>query len=84
MIEEDPEYRLVEDLQNAGLVPVNNNMGRADDNPIIGQRPRGVSESIPQEAIDRALRDDGLQQNHEDVIQPRQRQQKAPRSPEKK
>lgn len=58
MLEEDPEHRLIEDLQNAGIVPVGNNV---DDEPVLGARPRGVSESIPQEAIDAALREDGSQ-----------------------
>lgn len=53
MAEEDPEYRLVEDLQNAGILPVNH--GNANDQPMLGQRPRGVSANIPQSAIDEIM-----------------------------
>ena len=48
MLEEDPEHRLVRNLQDAGVIPV-------DQPASIGSRPRGISSSIPQEAIDRMM-----------------------------
>lgn len=49
--EEDPGYRSQQMLQDAGLMPV------PLQPPAYGHRPQGVSASIPQEAIDAALRE---------------------------
>lgn len=71
MAEEDPEYRMVQHLQNAGILPVNH--GPQHDEPVIGQRPHGVSSTIPQSAIDEMMREPEFTP-HQEVIQPRRSQ----------
>lgn len=60
--EEDPGYRQVQLLQDAGIIPVH---GMGNANPSIGERPRGVSSNIPQHVIDDMLREDGLGEQHQ-------------------
>jgi hypothetical protein len=74
MAEEDPEYRLVEDLQNAGIIPVDN-FGRG-----VRGRPRGVSASIPQSAIDEMLNapDQTNTQHIQEVMSPVRQAEQIP------
>ena len=68
-------------MQDAGLIPVDIHQqmsGLAGGNPNVGSpgRPRGISATIPQEAIDEMMREHPLDnsnppQNENDVIQPR-------------
>ena len=83
--EEDPGYRRIQILQDAGLIPVDHHQmsglaaGPGNQGPA---RPRGISATIPQEAIDEMLKenpyeDQAQEQNQpmedNDVIQPRNR-----------
>jgi len=75
MAEEDPGYRQVQILQDAGILPVE---------PLSQGRPRGVSQNIPQSVIDEMMQEHpehngGVPSNNdpprpvepEEVIQPR-------------
>ena len=75
LIEEDPGYRQIQMLQDAGLIPVDAMQ------PINPGRPRGVSNNIPQAAIDEMMAADAnmsAEQIQETEIVDTQRSQFAP------
>ena len=53
LAEEDPGYRQVQILQDAGIIPVN-----VPHSDLNTGRPRGISANIPQSAIDDMMKEE--------------------------